>query len=213
MALRFEGQDGARFEQRGELLITDGGVEGSLIYAASAPIRRAIASSGRAVVNLDLLPDRTLDNVQAELARPRGSRSLSAHLKARLRVDGVKAGLLRELLPRNVFGNTAALATALKALPLTLLAPRPVAEAISTAGGVRFECLDDTLMLREAPGVFCAGEMLDWEAPTGGYLLTASLASGVVAGQGVLSYLARCAASTSSGVSSTASPCGVRSAA
>ena len=91
------------------------------------------------MVNLDLLPDRTLDNVQAELARPRGSRSLSAHLKARLRVDGVKAGLLRELLPRDVFGNTAALAAALKALPLTLLAPRPVAEANSTAGGVRFE--------------------------------------------------------------------------
>ncbi len=213
VALRFEGRDSARFEQRGELMITDGGVEGSLIYAASAPIRRAIALMGRAVVTLDLLPDRSLDYVQAELARPRGSKSLSAHLKARLRVEGVKSGLLRELLPRHVFANPATHAAALKALPLTLLAPRPVTEAISTAGGVRFECLDDTLMLRDAPGVFCAGEMLDWEAPTGGYLLTASFASGVVAGQGVLSYLARCAASTSSGVSTIASPCGVRSAA
>ncbi len=213
VALRFEGSDGARFEQRGEFVITEGGVEGSLIYAASAPIRRVIASLGRAVLCLDLLPDRSLADVHAELARARGSRSLSTHLKSRLRIDGVKAGLLRELLPRDVFGNTAALAAALKALPLTLLAPRPVTEAISTAGGVRFECLDDALMMRDAPGVFCAGEMLDWEAPTGGYLLTASFASGVVAGQGVLRYVARCAASTSGGVNSTASPCGVRSAA
>jgi uncharacterized flavoprotein (TIGR03862 family) len=213
VALRFEGSDGARFEQRGEFVITEGGVEGSLIYAASAPIRRAIASCGQAVVSLDLLPDRSLADVHAELARPHGSRSLGAHLKARLRIAGVKAGLLRELLPRDVFGNPAALAAALKALPLTLLAARPVNEAISTAGGVRFECLDDALMMRDAPGVFCAGEMLDWEAPTGGYLLTASFASGVVAGQGVLSYLARCAASTSSAVNTIASPCGVRSAA
>ena len=130
-----------------------------------------------------------------------------------MRIDGVKAGLLRELLRRDVFADSATLAAALKALPLTLMAPRPVAEAISTAGGVRFECLDDALMMRHAPGVFCAGEMLDWDAPTGGYLLTASFASGVVAGQGVLNYLARCATSTSNGVNKTGSPCGVRSAA
>ncbi|MFL6661269.1 MAG: NAD(P)/FAD-dependent oxidoreductase, partial [Rhizobacter sp.] len=124
------------------------------------------------------------DFVAAEVARPRGSRSLSTHLKSRLGIDGVKAALLRELLPRDAFGDAARLAAAIKLLPLRLARPRPVAEAISSAGGVPFDALDDGLMLRAMPGVHCAGEMLDWEAPTGGYLLTACFASGHVAGLG-----------------------------
>ena len=109
-------------------------------------------------------------------------RSLTTHLKSRLGIDGVKAALLYELLPRDVIGDAAKLATAIKALPLKLVAPRPVREAISSAGGVRFDGVTDTLMLAAWPGVFCCGEMLDWEAPTGGYLLTACMASGRVAG-------------------------------
>ena len=123
------------------------------------------------------------------MTRPRGSRSLSTHLKSRLGIDGVKAALLRELLPRETFADPLGLAQAIKALPLTLVATRPIDEAISSAGGVRFEAMSSHLMLRDCPGVACAGEMLDWEAPTGGYLLTACFASGKVAAQGVREYL------------------------
>jgi hypothetical protein len=114
---------------------------------------------------------------------PRGARSLSSHLKSRLAIDGIKMGLLHELLPKAVLAQPDQLAAAIKNLPVTLSAARPVEEAISSAGGVRFDSLGPDLMLRELPGVFCAGEMLDWEAPTGGYLLTASMASGRVAGR------------------------------
>jgi hypothetical protein len=189
VALSVVAESGAAFEQAGEFVITEGGVEGSLIYAASAAIRDLIAASGSALVHIDLLPGRSAEFVQAEVARPRGSRSLSTHLKSRLGIDGVKAALLHELLPREAIADPARLAAALKALPLTLVRPRPLVEAISTAGGVRFEAMDDGLMLHALPGVFCAGEMLDWEAPTGGYLLTASMASGVVAARGVLARL------------------------
>jgi predicted flavoprotein YhiN len=152
------------------------------VYAASGPLRDEIAEAGRAVAHIDLLPQRSAEFVAAEVAHPRGSRSLSTHLKSRLGIDGVKAALLRELLPRETFSDAASLAAAIKALPLPLARPRPVAEAISSAGGVPFEALDDRLMLRALPNVFVAGEMLDWEAPTGGYLLTACLASGRAAG-------------------------------
>ncbi len=164
------------------------------------------------MAHLDLLPDRDAASVLAEVARPRGPRTLATHLKSRLRLDGVKAALLHELLPRETLQDPAALAAAIKALPLTLVAPRPVAEAISSAGGVRFESLDEHLMLRALPGVFCAGEMLDWEAPTGGYLLSACFATGVAAGRGVLGYLGA-SASKSLSSSSIGAPCGVRSAA
>ena len=167
-------------------MVTESGVEGSLIYAASSWLRDHLAGHGPAVVRIDLLPGRSMEFVHAEVARPRGPRSLSTHLKSRLGIDGVKAALLHELLPREVFADAARLAGAIKSLPLLLLAPRPIDEAISSAGGVRFEALDAGLMLRELPAVFCAGEMLDWEAPTGGYLLTACMASGVVAARGVL---------------------------
>jgi uncharacterized flavoprotein (TIGR03862 family) len=182
VALSFEASDGRRFRQLGEFVVTDGGVEGSLVYAASGPLRDEIAAAGRAVAHIDLLPQRSAEFVAAEVAHPRGSRSLSTHLKSRLGIDGVKAALLRELLPRETFSDAASLAAAIKALPLPLARPRPVAEAISSAGGVPFEALDDRLMLRALPNVFVAGEMVDWEAPTGGYLLTACLASGRAAG-------------------------------
>ena len=151
-------------------------------------MRDLIAADGSALVHIDLLPGRSAEFVQAEVARPRGSRSLSTHLKSRLGIDGVKAALLHELLPRDAIADPAQLAAAIKALPLTLVKPRPIDEAISSAGGVRFEALDEALMLRALPGVFCAGEMLDWEAPTGGYLLTACVASGVAAARGVLAW-------------------------
>jgi uncharacterized flavoprotein (TIGR03862 family) len=184
VVLCFEG-----FERQGEFVLSAYGVEGSLVYAASALIRDAIAARGSATITLDLLPNHDADRVLREVAHPRGSRSLGSHLKSRLGLDGAKVALLHELLPREAIADAARLAAAIKALPLTLAAPRPMAEAISTAGGVRLESLDGQLMLRSRPGVFCAGEMLDWEAPTGGYLLQASMASGRAAGAGVLRWL------------------------
>ena len=174
---------------QGEFVLTATGVEGSLVYAFSAPLREEIAARGEATWLLDLLPQHSAAQVLAETTHPRGHRSLSTHLKSRLGIGGVKMALLHELLPAQQLHEPAALAAALKALPLTLARPRPIAEAISTAGGVRLEALDAGGMLRELPGVFCAGEMLDWEAPTGGYLLTACFATGRVAGQGAARWL------------------------
>ncbi|MCG4454518.1 TIGR03862 family flavoprotein [Pseudomonas sp. MMS21-TM103] len=173
----------------GEFVLTAGGVEGSLVYALSARIRERINSQGTATVYLDLLPQRPLATLQMALAKPRGSHSMAKHLHRQVGIDGVKAALLRELAPTDCFADPARLAAALKALPLTLVRPRPLDEAISTAGGVAFEALDPRLMLKQLPGVFCAGEMLDWEAPTGGYLLTACFASGRAAGLGMLEWL------------------------
>ena len=184
VALAFEG-----WQQDGECVVTAGGVEGSLVYAASALLREAIARQGEAVFHLDLLPQRSLEWVATELSHPRGPRSLSTHLKTRLKLEGVKAGLLWETVPKQVQADPVRLAAAIKALPVRVTAARPVAEAISTAGGVRFEALGPGLLLRALPGVFCAGEMLDWEAPTGGYLLTACFASGRAAGQGAAAWL------------------------
>jgi uncharacterized flavoprotein (TIGR03862 family) len=178
------------FHRQGEFVATATGVEGSLIYAVSAWLRDQIAATGSATFELDLLPARSPQQVLAEAAHPRGSRSLASHLKSRLRLDGIKLALLHELLPKAELHDPAKLAAAIKALPLTLTAARPIDEAISSAGGVRFEALDDGLMLHALPGVFCAGEMLDWEAPTGGYLMAACMASGRVAGKGALKFLA-----------------------
>ena len=180
------------FQRRGEFVITATGVEGSLIYAASALLRDEIERAGQATFHLDLLPARSASDVQAAVAHPRGRRSLSSHLKSRLGLGGVHTALLHELLPPARLADPAALAQAIKALPITLTAPRPLAEAISTAGGVALPALTPGLQLRALPGVFCAGEMLDWEAPTGGYLLTACLASGARAAQGILHWLAHC---------------------
>jgi uncharacterized flavoprotein (TIGR03862 family) len=187
---------GEIFQRKGEFVATATGVEGSLIYAASSRLRDAIAVQGHATLALDLLPDMPAQRVLAEVSHPRGSRSLSSHLKSRLHIDGIKAALLHEQLSKAQMNDPVALAQAIKALPLTLGAARPLDEAISTAGGVSFEAVDPQLMLKQLPGVFCAGEMLDWEAPTGGYLLTAGLASGYQAGQGVVRYLNNAEATT-----------------
>jgi len=184
VALHWAGQ-----RRIGECVLTDTGLEGSLIYAASAALREAIARDGRAAIALDLLPGHSAEAVAAEVSRPRGSRSWSTHLKSRLKLTGVKTALLREVLAS--FADPAALATTIKALPLTLARPRPLAEAISSAGGVALEGLTPAGMLCARPGVFLAGEMLDWEAPTGGYLLTAAMASGWVAGDGAARWSGR----------------------
>ncbi len=175
----------------GECVITATGIEGSLIYALSAPIREAINVHGAATVHIDLLPGRPVDKLQAALSKPRGSRSMAKHLHSQVGIDGVKAALLRELTDAATFADPALLARAIKALPLTLVKTRPLDEAISSAGGVTFEAMDERMMLKALPGVFCAGEMLDWEAPTGGYLLTACFASGRAAGLGMLDWLRR----------------------
>jgi uncharacterized flavoprotein (TIGR03862 family) len=175
--------------RKGEFVATATGVEGSLVYAVSADLREQIAAHGQAVFHLDLLPDRSLERVQAEVAHPRGARSLSSHLKSRLGLDGIKLGLLHELLAREVLHDAVQLARAIKSLPVRLSAARPIDEAISSAGGVRWSALDTTLMLQARPGVWCAGEMLDWEAPTGGYLLTACMATGRAAGEGAWRFL------------------------
>lgn len=175
--------------RKGEFVLTATGIEGSLVYALSAPIRNTINRDGAATVLLDLLPDRTLTQIASALARPRGSQSMAKHLHRQLKLDGAKAALLRELTDATTFQAPQALAAAIKALPIRLVRPRPLDEAISSAGGVPFEELDEGLMLRRLPGVFCAGEMLDWEAPTGGYLLTACFASGRAAAEGMLRWL------------------------
>ena len=185
-ALRVEG---GSFRQ-GEWLLTATGVEGSLVYALSASIRQQIAAQGYCLLEMDCLPHKSLAEVQQALAKPRGKKTLTKHLQAQIGLDGVKAALLRELVPAECFTDMQQLAGYIKALPIKLLCARPMAEAISTAGGVRVDMLDNNLMLRPLPGVFCAGEMLDWDAPTGGYLLTACLASGFVAGHGMLRWLA-----------------------
>ncbi len=189
IVLCYTDQSGATRRKPGELMVTAGGVEGGLIYAASAALRDQLDTEGSARIQLDLLPNKTLQSVIAEVARPRGSCSHASHLQSRLGLRGVKAGLLRELMPAQDYAQPDRLGAAIKALPLHLTAPRPLDEAISTAGGVRFEALDADLMLRTVPGVFCAGEMLDWEAPTGGYLLSACFASGRAAGVGALRRL------------------------
>ncbi len=177
------------FRQQGEFIVTKEGAEGGLIYSASAFIRDEIYANGTATVLLDLQPDRTLDWLTEKLSRPRGSKSLASYLEKTLGIKGVKAGLLREFVSKEDFADAKRLAGFIKALPVPFVAPRPLDEAISTAGGVTFDSLDENLMLKNLPGVFCAGEMLDWEAPTGGYLLTACFSSGYAAGNGVLDFL------------------------
>jgi uncharacterized flavoprotein (TIGR03862 family) len=190
VAIGLPRSDGGIDWRTGECLLTSTGIEGSLIYAMSARIRDRL-TAGDATLFLDLVPALTPQRVHDEVTHPRGARSMSSHLQSRLNLTGAKAGLLREVLDREDFSDTARLAQLIKALPLTVTRPRPIAEAISSAGGVTFESLDSQLMLGALPGVFCAGEMLDWEAPTGGYLLTACFASGLIAGEAALAYVKR----------------------
>ena len=177
------------FHQQGEFIITKEGVEGSLIYAASSLLRDEIDAKGKAVMMLDLAPDRSHDWLVERLSKSRGSRSMASHLEKTVNIKGVKAGLLREFVSKEDYSHLQPLAHFIKNLPIPLIGTRPLDEAISSAGGITFESLDEHLMLKSMPGVFCAGEMLDWEAPTGGYLLTACFASGYVAGQGLLDWL------------------------
>jgi uncharacterized flavoprotein (TIGR03862 family) len=188
VAIRLVPEQGAVFERKGEFVATRTGIEGSLVYAASSLLRQQIIRQGDATLYLDLLPDMPADRVAREVAHPRGSRSLSSHLKSRLGLDGIKTGVLYEGLGKEAMNDPVRLAAAIKTLPLRLVAARPIDEAISSAGGVLFEALTPGLMCEALPGVFCAGEMLDWEAPTGGYLLTACLASGRRAGRGALAW-------------------------
>jgi len=187
--LRFTDANGQAFERRGECVLTQTGLEGSLIYAASAQLRDGIEAAGRVRIALDLKPDWSRNRLQAELERARSGQSLGTLLRKRLGLTPAQVALLHEVLPPAQRHDPAQVAATLQNLPLELVAPRPIAEAISSAGGVALEGLNDALMLQPLPGVFCAGEMLDWEAPTGGYLLTACMASGRVAGLGLAAWL------------------------
>jgi uncharacterized flavoprotein (TIGR03862 family) len=176
------------FRQQGEFIVTKNGVEGSLIYAASAWLRDEIEASGVATFTLDMSPDRSEEWLAEKLSKPRGSRSMSSHIEKTIGLKGVKVGLLYEFMPKEDFSRPERVAAFVKRMPIPLISPRPLDEAISSAGGVTFESLDENLMLIHKPGIFCAGEMLDWEAPTGGYMLTACFASGRAAAAGVLKW-------------------------
>jgi uncharacterized flavoprotein (TIGR03862 family) len=180
---------GIEHSLQGECVLTETGIEGSLVYAIAADLRAAIARNGEAILHLDLVPGRNMERLRRDLDKSRNGRSLGEHLRRQAGIDGTKVALLHEVLDKPALQDMARVAHTLKRLPLRLLRPRPMAEAISTAGGVRMEALDGGLMLHDAPGVFCAGEMLDWEAPTGGYLLTACFASGKRAGEGAVRWL------------------------
>lgn len=189
VTLTFTDRRGHTETRQGEFVLTDSGIEGSLVYAFASRIRDVIEHEGSATVWLNLLPAHSPEQVLTEMKRPRGPRSLATHLKSRLGLHGLKTALLHELLNKDAMLDPQRLAEALQRLPVSLVRTRPMDEAISTAGGVRFEALDEHLMLRAMPGVFCAGEMLDWEAPTGGYLLTASMATAKAAAQGIARHL------------------------
>ncbi len=181
--------DGIEYKRQGDFVVTGTGIEGSLVYALSAHLREQIVRQGYATLTLDLAPGKTFERVLNEISQPRGARSMASHLQSKVGITGVKAGLLREVVAKEDYAHSHTLAQAIKALPLRLVAVRPLDEAISSAGGVLFEALDKSLMTQNMPGVFCAGEMLDWEAPTGGYLLSACFASGRTAGLGAAEWL------------------------
>ena len=191
LAVHYHDEHDQPHSLQGECVLTEHGIEGSLIYAISRLLREAINRDGQVTIGLDLLPQRTQADIQQRLSKPRGKQSLGKFLRAQLKLDAAKVALLHELSSTEQRQDPATLAALLKHLPLTLTGLRPLDEAISTAGGVQRAALSDDLMLQALPGTFCAGEMLDWEAPTGGYLLTACFASGVRAGNGVLRYLQR----------------------
>ncbi|MGS0940030.1 TIGR03862 family flavoprotein [Pseudomonas luteola] len=180
-------KDGTR--RQGEFVLTETGIEGSLVYALSAEIRTELLRTGSATLYLDLAPTKEQSALAAALSKPRKGKSMANHLRAHAGLEGTRSALLRELAPAKAFDDMQHLAAAIKSLPLTVIRPRPIEEAISSAGGVPFEALNEQLMLNALPGVFCAGEMLDWEAPTGGYLLTACFATGRTAGLGAAAWL------------------------
>lgn len=176
---------------KGDFVVTETGIEGSAVYALSAMLRDAIDTHGRADLIVDLTPDREEARLVRDLAAPRGRNSMANHLRKKAGIDGVKAALLRECADGKPFGNPEELARAIKSLKIALDRPRPIAEAISSAGGIPLDELDGNYMLARLPGVFAAGEMLDWEAPTGGYLISACFATGRAAGDGAARFLTR----------------------
>lgn len=176
------------FSRRGEAMLSKHGIQGSLIYAASRTINRLLSSAGSATLVWDLLPDMTEPTILRKLSAERGKESRSNFLRKRLGISGLKLAMLNEFA-KHALDSPHQLAALLKALPMTVKRARPLDEAISTAGGLCFSEVDAGLMLKKYPGVFCAGEMLDWDAPTGGYLLTACLASGYCAGNAAQQYL------------------------
>jgi uncharacterized flavoprotein (TIGR03862 family) len=191
---RFEGQPlkriGLRFGDaalRGEALITRDGIEGGAIYSLSARLRDAIAADGPATLHVDLRPDLPAVALATRLDAPRRGQSLSTFLRKQAGLSPVAVGLVQEALHAGADGGS--LAALVKSVPVRLLAPRPIARAISSAGGIAFDEIDESFMLRRRPGVFVAGEMLDWEAPTGGYLLQGAFSTGHAAGHGVLRWL------------------------
>lgn len=176
---------------KGDFVISKTGVEGSAVYTISSALRDKLQADGQGTITLDLRPDRSEERLRADLAKPQGSRSFSGHLKRTTGLAGVKAGLFYEFVAKDDMANPGKLAAIIKNLAVPVVAPRPLDEAISTAGGLDFSELDDHLMIRNLPGVFAAGEMLDWDAPTGGYLLTACLATGRAAGAGAVNWAAK----------------------
>ncbi|WP_202314427.1 TIGR03862 family flavoprotein [Mesorhizobium sp. L-8-10] len=175
----------------GEFVVTGAGIEGSLVYAHAAALRDRLEREGTAVLTLDLAPGRTSERLARDLGRQDIKASFSTRLRKGAGIGGVKAALLRQLVPEDDRKDAARLARRIKTLALPLVAPRPIAEVISSAGGVAWEGVDDAYMLKALPGIFVAGEMLDWEAPTGGYLLTACLATGRAAARGIEAWLRR----------------------
>lgn len=175
---------------QGEFVISRGGIEGSLVYAHSAALRDGLDRDGHAALILDLAPGRTAERLATDFARQDRKASFSTRLKKAANLDGVKIALLREIDPAANQRDASSLANLVKALPLPVKRPRPIAEAISTAGGVALDAIDGAFMLKKRPGTFVAGEMLDWEAPTGGYLLTACFATGIAAANGIERWLA-----------------------
>jgi uncharacterized flavoprotein (TIGR03862 family) len=173
----------------GEFVISGHGIEGSLVYAHAAALRDRLFLDGRADLRIDLAPGRSVERLTRDLDRQDTKASLSNRLRKGAGLEGVKSALLRELLPEIALADPQELARSVKALPIPVLKPRPIAEAISSAGGIRLDNLDERYMLKSWPGIFATGEMLDWEAPTGGYLLTACFATGRAAARGIMDWL------------------------
>ncbi|MFT5776437.1 TIGR03862 family flavoprotein, partial [Hyphomonas sp.] len=180
-----------RQETRSEFVITERGLESGGIYTLSATLVDGLARNGKAVLFVDLLPDMDDGAIAEKLARPRGKQSMANHLRKSVNLSGVKLALLHEATGGPLPAAPSALAKLIKAVPIKITGTAPLDEAISTTGGVAWSALDEHLMLRDMPGVFCAGEMIDWDAPTGGYLITACLATGKAAGAGAANWLAR----------------------
>jgi uncharacterized flavoprotein (TIGR03862 family) len=189
VAISMVDSQGTRYDKFGEFIVTRNGVEGSLIYALSAQLRDEIEEKGNTSIKVDLAPGWSYQHLVDRLSLPRGSRTITGHLEKSVHLKGVKVGLIREFVPKEDLIVPDRLAAAIKGLTIPFTAPRPLDEAISTAGGVCFDELDSHLMIRSLPGVFCAGEMLDWEAPTGGYLLSACFSTGRAAGNGAMEWL------------------------